>query len=369
MDKKLILSIASDVKTPVLILFEDEIEAKCREFQDVFESTPIYYSLKANSHPSVVSIVDKTGIDFDVASWGEIKILKRLGVDPGRIIYSAPTKLPDDIEKAFSYGIDVFAFDSKLEVQKLSMLAPGAKVVARLAVDNEGSEWPLVRKFGVTNEEAIKLMVLAKECGLKPAGLTFHVGSQNLKAATWLRALERAWVVWIELKRLGIYLDFINVGGGFPVRYLKRVPSVGNIANAIMTQKKKLFGSDVQLYIEPGRCLVGEAGVLVSSVVNRAARDGEEWLYLDTGVYHGLQETIEGFRYEVLSDRTAKRKRSFVLCGPTCDSTDKIMEDVRLPEGMTLDDKIVFLSAGAYTNAYEHYNGYTYPSLQVKNMS
>ena len=364
---KKLLAVArdTDAQTPFVLYDSDAIVKNCMKFKTLFKPYPIFFSVKANSTPSVLKIIKGQGVNFDVASWGEITILKSLKVPAKRIIFSAPTKLPDDIKKAYDYGIDTYAFDSKIELEKIAELAPGSKVIARLAVDNEGSEWPLIRKFGLTNEEILTLVPFAVKLGLKPLGLTFHVGSQNLKPTTCTRALERVYSVWLDLKLKGISLEVINIGGGFPVQYTKPVADVEEIATEIKTSMKKLFDKHVKLYIEPGRKIVGETAVLVTTVVNRAKRDGDEWLYLDTGVYHGLQETIEGFRYVVVPNRTSQKKHSFVLSGPSCDSVDTIMEDVELPKNIKLGDRIFFLTAGAYITSMEHYNGFHYPQTVI----
>lgn len=354
--------------TPTILIDQKQLAQNCQAFKDNFKNFQIYYSVKANNNISVLKIIHDSGLGFDVASWNEIKLLKSIEVKPEHIVFSAPTKIPSDIANAFAFGINRFAFDSKMELEKLAKLAPGSKVYVRLSVDNEGSEWPLIRKFGVETDEAIDLFKYSKSLGLEPFGITFHVGSQNLNPRAWANAIDKAYNLYKNLLAHNISLKMIDIGGGYPVTYLNKAPSLEKISNFIVKKIDDKFHKEIEFYIEPGRSLVGNTGKLIASVINRAKRtDGKEWLYLDTGVYHGLQETIEGFKYQINTskDTNSKKKKEFIICGPTCDSTDKIMEAVLLPDELTVGDIVEFHSAGAYTNSYEHYNGFQYPPLVI----
>lgn len=354
--------------TPFLFIQKSALQNNYRSFVKFFPTGSIFYSVKANNTASVLSVLARLGSNYDIASWEEIKLLKSLGVAPSRMVFSAPSKIPNDIIHAHKYGVDRFAFDSRTELDKLSHLAPGSKVFARMIVDNAGSEWPLVRKFGLTMLETVDLMRYATQKQLVPYGLSFHVGSQNLLPDTWALALERVHDVWSKLLKLGIRIPIINIGGGFPARYTKNVPQVSQIAEVINNTVTRLFKDEIHLFIEPGRGMVANTGILGASVINRAKRGLQEWVYLDIGVYNGFQETLEGFRYEIVTDKIHIAKKRFIVCGPTCDSTDIIMEDVFLPDNLTIGDKVYFLSTGAYTTSYQFYNGFHYPQTIIKNI-
>jgi len=351
--------------TPFLSFKKSKLVENCKSFKKLFPKAGIFYSVKANSHPDILQIINKQKIGFDVASWGEIELLRNLNVDPDNIVFSAPTKLPKDITRAYGYGIEIFATDSFMETEKIAALAPNSKVLLRVVVSNEGSEWPLIRKFGVKVEDTIKHFKYIQSLGLTPHGIAFHVGSQNLSPKTWEKALKRVYKLWEDLDKKGYHLEIVNIGGGFPIRYTKDVPSLREIASVINKNFKKLFKNGTKLFIEPGRRMVGNTGVLTATVVNRATREKEEWLYLDVGVYHGLQETIEGFEYEIKTDKKTRKKIPYVLAGPTCDSTDNFMAGVKLPHDLTFGDRLHFQNAGAYTNSYEYYNGLEYPEVII----
>ena len=352
-------------ETPFLLLDTERLRQNARQFQAAFPDAQVYFSVKANNHPQVLSLFADEGINFDVASWGEVQLLAALKIPPERIIFSAPTKIPRHIEWAYQFGIRAFAFDSRLEIEKLARLAPGAQVIARIAVDNEGSYWPLERKFGLQPEQAVEYMLLAASHGLKPLGLTFHVGSQNRDPHAWVRALERSHNIWQTLKSRGITLELINTGGGYPAQFDLPVPAISEIAAAILSAAHRLFGEQVRLLVEPGRGLVGNAGIMVTSVINRAQRGDQAWLYLDVGTFHGLIEGIEmfNFQYNVIVERSAEKQIPFILSGPTCDSADIIRSGIHLPEDMTLGDRVFLFPAGAYSNSLERYNGMDYPPV------
>jgi len=351
----------TDRETPFLMINSERLRATCRTFRREFACAEVYFSMKANSTPAVLEIIAAEGIRFDAASYAEIHKLIQMNIPAEKIIFMAPTKIPADIEKAYASGVRVFSFDSTMELQKLARLAPGAQVMCRVAVSNQGSEWPLERKFGVSSLEAAGLLTLAAQMGLKPMGLTFHVGSQNRNPQAWREALEQCAQIWRVLSDQGIHLEAIDAGGGFPSDYGKDFPTIAEIAAVIHRAVADFFPANTRLMVEPGRGLVADAGVLVTSVINRARRGSQEWLYVDAGAYHGLVEAMQGFTFPILSEKDHAPRIPYVLCGPTCDSTDIIQEAVLLPATLDLDDRLYILTTGAYTTAMEHYNGFKFP--------
>jgi ornithine decarboxylase len=325
-------------------------------------SPSVFYSVKANGDPRLLRTLHEQGSGFDAASIHEIRRLRDLGVPASRITFSATVKVPEHVAEAHALGIDRFAFDSEVEVAKLARHAPGAHVVLRLDVPHTGSRWPLAGKFGAAPEEAAKLLTLAHVSGLTPEGLTFHVGSQCLRATTWLDALRVCAGVWTSAAEAGIPLRLINVGGGLPTRYTEAVPSAAEIGRKVVPFVQETFGPDVEFAIEPGRSLVGDAGTLVTSVIGTAYRRGKRWVYVDQSIYSGLLEVIGGWSYPIITEKDYLPKGRATLAGPSCDSTDIIANDVELPE-LEVGDRLLLLSAGAYTTAYREYNGFPFPDL------
>jgi ornithine decarboxylase len=348
--------------TPHLLLDLERVRANVERLRAAFAALrpTLFYAVKANSDPRLLARLRDLGCGFDVASINEIRSLQALGVPGSDITFSATVKIPSHIEEAYARGVDRFAFDSPTEVAKLARLAPGAQVVLRLEVPHEGSLWPLAGKFGVAPGEAPALLRHAQRSGLRPHGLTFHVGSQCLRPRSWLDAIAVCGSVWQAARREGIELRLVNLGGGLPARYTQDVPDVGDIGGLASQAALRTFGPDVEYAFEPGRSLVADAGTLVTRVIGKAVRGGKRWVFVDLSIYAGLLEVIGGWSYPIRTAKDDQPRHRVTLAGPSCDSTDILAEDVALPD-LEVGDRLELLSAGAYTTSYQTYNGLTFP--------
>ena len=354
--------IVEKVGTPALVINKRTIREKYQEFRDQFKGARVYYALKANPHPGIAQLLQELGCEFEISSLGELESLLQLKVPTQRIISGNPVKERAFVERAHASGMDLFAFDSYAEIEKLAECAPGSRVTVRLTVPNDGSEWPLSNKFGVESEDAADLLVRAGDRGLKPAGVTFHVGSQCTKAATWAKAIDKSRIVWELAADRGIQLHLLNVGGGFPIEYLRPVPSTAEIAEVIHESVARAFPEGVELTIAPGRALVGEAGILAATVIAKAVRDSKPWIYLDVGVFNGLMESVGGIKYRIVTPRDGPPIQC-VLAGPSCDSFDVISTEAEVPH-LEVGDRIHIMSAGAYTTAYaSQFDGFPIPAI------
>lgn len=320
----------------------------------------VYYSCKANADPSLLATLHEAGCGFDVASKNEIDRLTAAGVPARTAIFSSTVKVPEHIAYAHAAGIDTFAFDSETELDKLAQHAPGARVVIRIDVPHQGARWPLAGKFGVSSLEAVELLMYARDRGLEPLGVTFHVGSQCERTQSWCDAIELAKKTVDLAHEAGIDLTLLNIGGGLPARYDQDVPSVAEIGNEVLSTVIAKFGAGMQYAVEPGRFLVADAGQIVTTVIGKALRRGKLWVYVDLSIYAGLLEVIGGWTYPIVTAKDDHPRVKVTLAGPTCDSTDVIASDVDLPE-LEVGDQITLLCAGAYTTSYEGYNGFEFP--------
>ena len=291
-----------------------------------------------------------------------MKILQAIGVGPDRIISSNPVKSMKFLTMASSYGVNFFSFDSDEEVKKLSRYAPGSYVYIRLIVPNEGSEWPLSKKFGVELGDALRLLLYAKDMGLNSVGITFHVGSQCTNVLNWEKALDKAKVLWDHAAEKGLRLSVLNIGGGYPIYYTRQVPDINSINVFVDKLIYERFPSDIKVFIEPGRAIVGDAGIFVATVIGKTRRGDENWLYLDVGVFNGLMESIGGIRYSYFIDRQQSQPlQQWTIAGPSCDSFDVIDRGVELSEP-DVGEKVFILSSGAYTISYaSEFNGFSIP--------
>jgi ornithine decarboxylase len=351
---------SSDEAPPYLLIDKEVVRQKVSIIGRNIRNSKVFYAVKANPDIEVLRLLNSLGTGFEIASEGELQILAALGVGPERIITSNPIKTLKFLEKALPYGIRYFAYDSVAEVDKLVRYAPGCNVYVRLSVPNEGSEWPLSKKFGVELDEAAELLLYAREKGLNPVGITFHVGSQCNNVYNWNAAIEKAKELWEIAEQKGIKFSLLNIGGGYPIHYTKNVADVETIEKKIDRAIAKKLAKDVTIFIEPGRAVVGDAGVFVSTVIGKARRGDENWLYIDVGVFNGLMESVGGIKYVyVVGSRNEPEK--WTIAGPSCDSFDVIDREVILPEP-EVGNRILILSSGAYTISYaSEFNGFSIP--------
>ncbi|MFC1845835.1 type III PLP-dependent enzyme [Chloroflexota bacterium] len=340
----------SDKATPYLAIESGKVVDTLKIFQQHFGAENVYYAVKANPDTALIALLQNNGCNFEVSSIPELELCTGPGVPASRIISAGTIKTPDFIRDAFKTGVKYFTADCVSEVEQIARQAPGSNLVVRLIVSNEGSEWPLTRKFGVTAEEAAGLLIKARESGLTPYGLSFHVGSQCTLAKTWEEAIVTASRAWEAAKQNNISLKSLNLGGGFPISYQKPVPPIEDIAATIHRSLKHKIPDAEEVLVEPGRALVGHAGTIVASVTAKAVRNKQRWLYLDIGVFNGLMESIGGIKYDYKVGRQGKPVK-WVLSGPSCDSMDIIDKSVYLPD-VEIGDHVFIRAAGAYTTAY-----------------
>jgi ornithine decarboxylase len=279
-------------------------------------------------------------------------------VGPERISYGNTIKKEEDIRAAFAKGVDLFAFDSAAELAKIGRAAPGARVFCRILTSGAGAEWPLSRKFGCTPPMARDLLAEAKAHGLVAYGVSFHVGSQQREPAQWDAALAEVAHLFRDLDQIGVELEMVNLGGGFPATYCEAVPDPSAYGAAIAAALRRHFGNRIpRLIMEPGRGLVGDAGVIESEVVLIARKGGEDdrrWVYLDIGKFGGLAETMdEAIRYPIACPVDGPTEPA-ILAGPTCDSADVLYErkPYPLPLALAIGDRVQIASTGAYTSTY-----------------
>jgi ornithine decarboxylase len=355
-------------ETPCLVIDLDVIAEAYEILHHYLPLARIYYAVKANPAAEIVAMLKRKGANFDVASRGEIELCLAHGIAPERLSFGNTIKKEKDIAFAHQAGLRTFAFDSAHELAKLARAAPGARVFCRILVACDGAEWPLSRKFGCAPEMAVELLRRARELGLDPYGVSFHVGSQQTNLGQWDSAVGTAARMFSLLAEADINLRMINIGGGFPAHYYGEVPEIGRYAQAVMAAITRYFGNDLpEIIIEPGRSLVGDAGVIQSEVVlisEKGCGDDRRWVYLDVGKFNGLAETMdESIKYRIATPGRSGSSAPVILAGPTCDSADILYErtEYRLPLGLEVGDKIEILSTGAYTATYASvgFNGFS----------
>jgi ornithine decarboxylase len=344
---------------PCLVVDLDVVRDNYLRFARAMPATRIFYAVKANPAPEILSLLARLGSCFDTASVPEIEMALAAGATPDRISYGNTIKKERDVARAFALGVSLYAVDSVEEVEKVARAAPGTRVFCRILTDGVGADWPLSRKFGCAPDMAIDVLKHAHALGLNAYGVSFHVGSQQMRVDGWDSALAQSAAIFRTLAADGIQLQMVNLGGGFPARYLKPVPGTNAYAGAIQESLAKHFGNAIpETIIEPGRGMVGDAGAIKAEVVlvsKKHKDDDQRWVYLDIGKFGGLAETMEeAIRYPILTARDGDAKGPCVIAGPTCDSADVLYEKTPydLPLTLTVGDEVLIDKCGAYTTTY-----------------
>lgn len=353
---------------PCVVVDLDIVQDNYLAFERALPDTRVFYAVKANPAPEVLALLARLGSSFDCASVAEVEMALAAGAGPERISFGNTIKKERDIARAFELGVRLFAVDCEAEVEKVGRAAPGAQIFCRILCDGAGADWPLSRKFGCAPEMAPRVLEHGHRLGLVAHGVSFHVGSQQANVEAWDVALASAAWIFREMAERGINLSMVNLGGGFPARYLKDVPGVPRYGEAILRGLSKHFGNRIpQTIIEPGRGMVGDAGMIEAEVVliskKSDAEDEIRWVYLDIGKFNGLAETMdEAIRYPIRTDKDGDRKTPCVLAGPTCDSVDVLYEKApyELPVSLSIGDKVLIEACGAYTTTYSAvaFNGF-----------
>jgi len=356
---------------PCMVVDLDVVRENYQTFARALPDSRVFYAVKANPEPQVLKLLAELGSSFDCASVAEIDMAFAAGATADRISYGNTIKKEREIAEAFQLGVTLFAVDCEAEVEKVARAAPGSRVICRIHCDGSGAEWPLSRKFGCEPAYAADVLELAYKKGLVPYGISFHVGSQQHNVQAWDRALASTAAIFRTCAERGISLSIVNLGGGFPARYVRRTPKLESYGKAIFKALRKHFGNDLpNTFVEPGRGLVGNAGIIEAEVVLIAKRNPEDdvrWVYLDIGKFHGLAETIgESIRYPIRTTHDRDETAPCIIAGPTCDSVDVLYEKTPypLPVSLAIGDKVLIEAAGAYTATYSSVGFNGYPPLR-----
>ncbi len=356
---------------PTLVLDPSVAAENFRALQAGLGRVRIHYAVKANPAPGIIDALLAEGAHFDAASRAEIDLCLGRGATPDRISFGNTVKRAQDIAFAHEAGIDLFAADAEEELEKIAAHAPGARVYLRLLVEETAADWPLSRKFGCAPERALPLLDRARDLGLDPVGLSFHVGSQTRRAAMWAPVLGRVAELWHTARAAGHDLRLLNIGGGFPAFYGTPIEAPTAYAAQVMRMVRGRFGHVPEIMAEPGRGLVADAGAIAAQVLlvsRKSDRDLHRWVYLDIGKFSGLAETMdEAIRYQFATLKDGEPTGPCVLAGPSCDSADVLYErhPVQLPLGLAAGDRVLIRNCGAYTSSYASVGFNGFPPLDV----
>src|SRR5271168_624130 len=334
--------------SPLFVIDAERVRRQYRRLAAALPGVDLHYALKPLPHASMINTLNAEGAFFDLATNGEVDLVRRLGVAPERCIHTHPIKRDSDIRTALSYGVNRFVIDNPDELRKFVKFRTHASLLIRISFRSPGAQCDLSRKFGCDPEAVEDLLALAAELRIKIDGLSFHVGSQALDSATIVKAIAACRELLQSTMRAGNSLNLLDIGGGYPVDYQKRSIPIEEFCAPIVQALKDLPPT-VRVIAEPGRYIAAPAAVCVASVMGRALRDGLWWYYLDDGLYGSYSgQMYDHAAYPLTALVADSATHSSVLAGPTCDSIDVIGEQLELPK-LDIGDLIVGRMMGAYT--------------------
>ncbi|MDK2896104.1 MAG: ornithine decarboxylase [Candidatus Atribacteria bacterium] len=363
-----IIDLVKRYDTPLLVVVREKLLDNFNAFSRFLPGVGIFYAVKANPHPEIIKVLHQAGASFDVASHYEIELAYQEGVPPRKMVFANTIKRKRGLRRAKELGVKLMTYDNREELKKIARVFPEAELVLRLKTAPTGSRSNLSYKFGASPEEALDLLKEARRAGLRPVGLSFHVGSPCHTISNYLSSLEMVREILEKAQKEGINLNLIDIGGGFPLQiyaFPDEPLSLETIGKELSPLLREFSESGYRIIAEPGRCLVGSACILLTKVIGKARRSDRVWYYLDDGVYGTFSAILfdkSDFEYFTLKDTSSYREPA-VLAGPTCDSIDVITQDILLPS-LELDDLIVVPDIGAYSWASAtNFNGFEKPKV------
>lgn len=333
--------------SPMLLLDCDKLADQYRQLSAALPGVGLYYAVKAFPHAAIVNTLNKLGAGFDIASTGEINLLRKQQVNPRQTIHTHPIKKDKDIRDALRFGCSTFVVDNPDEIAKFRKYAHRVGLLLRVAFRSPDCAVDLSKKFGCAPEEVPVLLRAANELGLHVKGLSFHVGSQSTSPNTHVAAIEACSRLIEEYE---VPIRILDIGGGFPVDYDTGADIDIMAFCAPIRAALANIPDHVEVIAEPGRYLIAPAAAAITTVVGKALRGDQPWYYLDDGVYGMFSGIIfDHTRYPLHVFRTGPLRTSTVV-GPTCDSIDVVEENIELPT-LEIGDLLVGRMMGAYTAA------------------
>lgn len=365
-DRASLRQLVSQHETPFMVLDLQEVEYQYRSLQEALPGVTLFYAVKSLSHPELLKRLNRLGGQFDLATTGEVELVKSIGIKGSQCIHTHPIKKPKEIEAAIAFGCTRFVVDNTEEVLKFKPYKDQVELMVRVSFRSQDAVVDLSRKFGCALEELPGLVDLAQDCGLTVSGLSFHVGSQSLSPTAQVNAVKASIDAMREMD--DVDWKWLDIGGSFPVAYQGPVMPVQEFCAPILEALSEL-PEGIEVFAEPGRFISAPSMIEVLSIVGKAKRGARTWYYLDDGVYGALSgQMYDHAKYPITPLKPFDPTGDFypsVLAGPTCDSVDVVDEDIELPE-LAVGDIMIAKQMGAYTIASaSEFNFYPKPKVVV----
>ncbi len=351
--------IAEHFGTPCYVYSRQAIEESWRAFEEAFASQDhlICYAVKANSNIAVLNLLASLGSGFDIVSVGELERVLKAGGDPARIVFSGVGKTEVEMQRALKVGVKCFNVESVSELARLNNVAASLACIApvslRVNPDVDAKTHPYIstglkeNKFGIAYEQARETYAQGRDMNnIELVGIDCHIGSQIIETSPFVDALERLMVLVKELEADGILLQHIDIGGGLGIRYDDEdLASVTEYADAVMSV---LGNSSYEIIAEPGRNIIGNAGVLLTRVEYLKPTAAHNFAIVDAAMNDLLRPSLYSAFHEILPLKETGETPAldFDIVGPICESSDFLGKSRRL--SIQEGDLLAVCSAGAY---------------------
>ena len=335
-------------------LFVIDCELLRRQYRALGKALPgvdLHYALKPLPDRTVVQALAREGSWFDLATNGEVDLVRDAGIPASRCVHTHPIKRGSDIRHALDCGVTTFVVDNAEEIAKFDACRARVRLLLRISFRNPDTVIDLSRKFGCDADAAVGLVEYAAKRGIRMTGFSFHAGSQLVKPDKYVEAIDTCGSLISEARTRGFALEVLDIGGGFPIDYLEPVPAIEGYCAPIRAALARL-PDGIRVIAEPGRFICGPAAISLSTVMGRARREGRWWYYLDDGIYGTFSgQLYDKMRFPVEPLRGNDRPReACVISGPTCDSLDVVAEDLPMPV-LEIGERLLARQIGAYTSA------------------
>ncbi|XP_077526042.1 ornithine decarboxylase-like [Haemaphysalis longicornis] len=347
-----------DLENPFYIMDIDDVLYKVDLWRKSIPRAKPFYAVKCNDNPILLEVLAGLGLGFDCASIAEIEAMVSLGVDPSRIIYAHPQKHVSYLHRAQDLGVDLMTFDCAEELYKIKEHHSYARMVLRLKVDNKKAMFAMGDKFGCSEDEAIRLLHLAKDLDIAVVGVCFHVGSTNLDPSAFAGAIAAARRTFDAGRDLGFNMRLLDIGGGYPGEKGFE-PVFLKTADIINSGLDKHFPESygVNIISEPGAFFVMSAFTIYTKIVGKRLNESYDTTKPQERMYYVNESIYKSFLVSLFDDAPVEPQplqdtegpmHQSIVWGITCDGVDKIKASCKLPE-LAVGDWLAFENMGAYT--------------------
>ena len=352
------LEIGEKFQTPIYCYSTKQIKNNFNELKNAFRKIKpmICYAVKANFNKKIIEMLAKIGAGMDVVSGGELKLSLESGVDSQKIVFSGVGKTEDEIKLAILKNIKQLNVESEEELSEINSLCLilKKKINVSLRVNpniDAGTHEKISTgrsedKFGISKNKILNIFKMYKSNqNIKINGLSIHIGSQIKELAPFEKAFKEIKSLILSLKKEGLECQTLDLGGGFAIEYDDS--EILNISEYALLVEKTFSDLNLEIILEPGRFIVGSAGVLLSKVVRTKKGEKKNFLIIDAGMNNLIRPSLYNAFHKIIPVRRGIKEKTYDIVGPICETSDTFLKNQKIQE-MKKDDYLIVCSSGAY---------------------